>query len=244
MELVVRPSVESVASHAADIVCRLLRRQPAAHLCLAAGSSPRPLYAELQRRVEAGQLALSAARLSKLDEWLGLPLEHPATCESDLREHFLEPLGIRADQCLSFDGLAADPLAECRRVMAELALRGPFDLCVLGLGLNGHLGMNEPADALEPQVHMAELAEVSRHHSLLSKLPEPPTHGLTMGMAELMLARKVVLVVTGESKQAALQRLVTGPVSTRFPASLLRLHPRCWCLADEAAAAGLTGAAV
>lgn len=236
MNLLTEPSVEAVAVAAADIVCDLLRSTPTAHLCLAAGGTPRPLYGELTRRAQAGAVSLALARITKLDEWYGLPLEHPATCETDLRQHLLDPLGLPEANYLGFDSLASDPLAECARVLAAMQERGPFDLSILGLGLNGHLGMNEPAEELQRHPHYAELSEVSRNHAMLRDTPKPPTHGMTIGMADLLQSRQVILLVTGSSKQEALQRLLDGPLTTQFPASLLHLHPNCVCVADAAAA--------
>ena len=222
-------------SHAADLVCALLASNPSAHLCLAAGGTPRPLYHELVRRAQSSLVSFAAARLTKLDEWLGLPLTHPATCETDLRDCLLDPLSIRPQQYLGFDSAAADPEAEAQRVAECLEALPPFDLSILGLGLNGHIGMNEPADELPPHTYVAQLAEQSRHHAMLRDLISPPTHGLTMGMAELMHSREIILLVTGTAKRAALQRFFTGPLTTHFPASLLHLHPNCLCLADSEA---------
>ena len=227
-------TLPDLASPAADLVCALLAANPSAHLCLAAGGTPRPLYREVVRRAQSGQVSFAEAHITKLDEWLGLPLTHPATCETDLRDCLLDPLGIRPEQYLSFDSAAPDPDAEARRVAECLSALPPFDLSILGLGLNGHIGMNEPADELPPHTHVAQLAEQSRHHAMLRDLASPPTHGLTMGMADLMHSHQIILLVTGAAKRDALHRLLTGPVTTHFPASLLRLHPRCLCLADAA----------
>jgi galactosamine-6-phosphate isomerase len=239
MQLHIAPDIPSLACHAADIVCDLLAARPAAHLCLAAGGTPRPLYRELVGRAQSGSVSFAEARITKLDEWHGLPMSDPATCETDLRIHLLDPLGIRPEQYLGFDSMAPNPEAEARRVAECLKGLPPFDVSVLGLGLNGHIGMNEPADGLPPHTHVAELAEQSRHHAMLRELDSPPTHGLTMGLADLMHSRQIILLVTGEAKRHALQRLLTGPITTRFPASLLLLHPCCSCLADAESSAAL-----
>jgi galactosamine-6-phosphate isomerase len=236
MQLLTVPNIADVASRAAGIVCEALAQRPDAHLCLAAGGTPRPLYGELCRRAEAGEAALLQARITKLDEWCGVSMDDPASCEDDLRVHLLTPLGIPAERYIGFDSMASDPEAECRRVADLVAAAGPFDLSVLGLGLNGHIGMNEPADELPPGVHVAKLAEQSRRHAMLREIAEPPTTGFTMGMADLMHSGKVLLIVTGEAKREALARLIHGPITTRFPASLLKLHRDCICIADATAA--------
>jgi galactosamine-6-phosphate isomerase len=240
MDLRIVPDEAAVARQAADVVVELLSARPAAHLCLAAGRSPRPLYAELARRARAGECSLDRAAFTQLDEWHGLRATDRGTCAADLRDGLLDPLGVPPARCLTFATEAPDAEAECARVAARLAARGAFDLCILGLGLNGHLGLNEPAEELHAGAHVAELSESTRRHHMLAHLAEPPRFGLTLGMADLMHAARVLVLVSGGAKREALARLVHGPLTTWFPASLLQLHAACLVLAD-ADAGGRSG---
>jgi len=235
MELRIAPDEQAVARQAADLVVALLAEKPEAHFCLAAGSSPRPLYAELGRRVAAGAVNFARARFTQLDEWHGLPSDDPGTCLADLRAHVAEPWGLAREQWLLFESEAPDPAAECARVAEALAEWGPFDLAVLGLGLNGHLGLNEPSGWLSGGPHVAALSAATRRHAMLAHLPKPPSHGMTLGMADLMRAERLLVLVSGADKREPLHKMVHGPISSRFPASLLQWHANCVVMADEAA---------
>ena len=177
-------------------------------------------------------------RVIQVDEWLGIPPTDPATCAADLRCNLLEPLGITGDRFVGFRSDAPDPVLECQRVGEWLAANGPIDVCVLGVGGNGHLAMNEPGAALRPGVHVARLAEVSRQHPLLAGRPEKPTHGLTLGMADLLHAREIFLLAFGSPKRPVLQRLCKPVIDPQFPVSLLWLHPAVTVICDAAAACG------
>jgi galactosamine-6-phosphate isomerase len=227
---------EEMSRHAAEMIVEELRRKPDLLLCAAAGSTPTGCYALLAEARRREPQAFDRLRVLKLDEWGGLPLDDPATCEAYLRRHLIEPLEISEDRYVTFDSDAPDPRQECERVRARLADQPPIDLCLLGLGVNGHLGLNEPADALQPFMHIAELADSSRQHTMLDAAARRPEYGMTLGMAEILAARKVMLLVSGASKREPLARLRVPQVSTAFPASLLWLHRDVTCFYDSDAA--------
>lgn len=228
------PDHEALSRHAADWLAARLREQPDALLCAATGATPLRTYQLLSERHRDEPNLFAHLRLIKLDEWGGLAPDDPASCERHLRELLVDPLKLH-DRYIAFDNRPADPQAECDRVAAWLAQHGPIDLCVLGLGTNGHLGFNEPAAALPPHAHVATLSETSLSHSMLTTARTRPTYGLTLGIADLLQARRVVLLVSGPSKQAPLRELLAGPVRTNFPASLLALHPQVDLLCDQSA---------
>ena len=151
----------------------------------------------------------------------------------------LKPLAVTEDRYFGFQSDASDSAADCARVHQRLVNEGGIDLCLLGLGLNGHIAMNEPAPALQPFAHAAKLSEESQQHPMLSKSGSRPTHGITIGMADILGAREVLLLVSGAAKRAALQRLLRREITTDFPASFLWLHPNWTLLCDREAAAGL-----
>ena len=230
METYTLPDHEAMSREAAGWLVRRLRAKPHALLCLATGGTPQRTYELL-----AGHPAvLRRARLLKLDEWGGLARTDPATCEAYLQRRLIRPLGRRQD-LHGFRCRPQDPEAECRRVNAWLETNGPIDLCVLGLGVNGHLGFNEPASALQPFAHVAKLSAASLKHGMLAAARERPTYGLTLGMANLLASREILLAVSGPHKRAALQRLLGGTITPRFPATFLWLHPRVTLLCDATA---------
>jgi galactosamine-6-phosphate isomerase len=225
--------VEEMSRRAAEMILAELRRKPDLLLCAAAGSTPTRCYAWLAEARRRDAQAFSRLRVLKLDEWSGLPVDDPATCETYLRRHLIEPLGISEDRYVTFDSNAPDPQQECERVRARLAEQGPIDLCLLGLGVNGHLGLNEPAEALQPFMHVTALADSSRQHAMLKVAARRPEYGMTLGLAEILAARKVMLLVSGASKREPLARLRIRQISTVFPASLLWLHGDVTCFYDN-----------
>jgi len=231
----VETDFETGSRYAADRLLDAIRRQPTLLLCVAAGSSPARAYRLLGEAAAAEPALFERLRVIQVDEWLGLPAADPATCAADLQRNLLHPLGIGGDRFVAFRSDAPDPAAECERVGGWLEANGPIDICVLGVGSNGHLAMNEPAATLRPGVHAARLAEVSRQHPLLAARPDKPTHGLTLGMADLLRARKILLMAFGKAKRPVLQRLLEPAIDPQFPASFLWLHPAVTIVCDKAA---------
>jgi galactosamine-6-phosphate isomerase len=229
---------EALSRAVARRLMRQLAKKPAALFCLATGQTPIRAYEHFARFALAAPGSSAALRVLKLDEWGGIPLTDPAACETYLRHALIDRLQIE-ERYLGFDSSAPDPAAECRRVAAWLAIHGPIDVCVLGLGMNGHLGFNEPAPYLQAHAHVAKLSETSLRHSMLAAASAVPVCGLTLGMADLLQARKIFLLVSGTAKREPLRRLLAGTISTEYPASFLALHPRCEVCCDQAAGEGL-----
>jgi galactosamine-6-phosphate isomerase len=228
------PDHETMSRHAADWLVDRIRRTPDALLCLAAGATPTRAYQLLAERYVADPGLFARIRVIKLDEWGGLPIADPATCERYLRDALVDVSGL-GERYVGFDSRPADPEGECRRVADWLARNGPIDICVLGLGVNGHVGFNEPGPALQPHAHIARLSDASLEHAMLDQAGGRPGYGLTLGMADLLHARRALLLVSGATKREPLRRLLDGPISTEFPASLLSLHRDVRLFCDPAA---------
>ena len=225
-------------SHAAvDFICRELRQRPNLLLCVSAGATPTRAYELLAARGASEPGLFRQLRVLQIDEWGGLAPGDPATCEADLRTKILEPLGITRNHYQGFRTDATDPKAECDRIARWLAGNGPIDVCLLGLGGNGHVAMNEPAEAMVPRAHVAELARSSQNHAMLRDLAKKPRYGLTLGMGDILRSRRILLLVNGKRKRPALGRLMKPRVTTGFPASFLWLHPDATVLCDREAAA-------
>jgi galactosamine-6-phosphate isomerase len=225
---------EAVSRHAAAWLVERLRENPPALVCLAAGATPMRTYELLAARGADEPALFNQCRLIKLDEWGGLAPGDPAACETHLQSTLISPLGL-ARQYVGFDGQANDPEAECVRITSWLKDNGPIDTCVLGLGTNGHLGFNEPAEFLRPHAHVAKLSQASLGHSTLATAGARPTHGLTLGMADLLQSRHIVLLVTGAAKREPMRQLLSGQITTEFPASFLQLHASVLLFCDAAA---------
>ena len=216
-----------------------VRERPDLLLCAATGNSPTRTYELFARSWQGHPRDVARLRVMKLDEWGGLTPDDPGTCEAYLRKYLLEPLGVTADRYTGFRPDAPDPAAECERVAAALDEKGPIDVCVLGLGVNGHLGFNEPGPSLQPHPHVATLSEASLDHPMVRHARESVKFGMTLGMGDILHARSVLLLVDGPHKRQALRRLMTGPVATDFPASMLWLHGDVTCVCDADAAEDL-----
>jgi putative deaminase/isomerase len=220
---------------AARIVEVELKRNPNLLLCASAGSTPTGMYEFLAKTFERNPHLFSRMRVLQIDEWGGLPERHAAACETDLQRKLLRPLGIKAGRYAGFKSGAPKPQEECERIANWLAVNGPIDICILGLGLNGHIAMNEPAQELMPHAHVARIARSSRQHGMLKGLRKKPRYGLTLGMAEIFTSRKALLLVSGSSKRDILKKLLEPKVTTRLPASFLWLHPDMVVLCDKEA---------
>lgn len=234
----VSDDVEAMSRAAADDIVAAVRRRPDAILCLAAGGSPARAYdllAEASRR-EPGLFA--RVRAVKLDEWGGVAMDDPSTCEVYLREKVIGPLGISPERYLAWETRPVDRDAECRRIAGWLEANGPIDVCVLGLGANGHLGLNEPGASPDSGPHVESLAESTRQHPMLARARGRVDFGFTLGMSDILKSRQILLLVPGAAKAEPLRRLLGGPIETAFPASMLRMHPDLAIHCDAEACGG------
>ena len=241
MEVVVLPTVEDGAELVTVAIARLVERTPTATLGLATGSSPLHVYRRLVDRSRRGELRFARARAFLLDEYVGLPADHPESYRSVIRRELTDALDLPRDAVHGLDGTAADLVAECARYEQALAAAGGVDLQLLGIGTNGHLGFNEPGSSLASRTRLKTLTHSTRQDNARF-FPSPddvPRHVLTQGLGTIRDARHLVLLASGARKAAAVAAAVEGPVSASCPASVLRLHPHVSVVLDEAAAGRL-----
>ncbi len=216
------------ARWASEIARRLLvfvAANPQARICLPTGKTVEPVYAEL-----AGSQAMAGATVFLLDEFGGLPEDDPARCVNMINRHLLDHLGARPAMHVP----AVDPPDPDG--YQALVSSGGLDLAILGLGANGHIGMNEPGSTIDSPTRVVELAATTSEHAALYGATAPPSWGVTLGMAQLIDAAEVWVVVTGAHKREILRKAIEGPMGPDVPASLLREHPNLTVLADESAA--------
>lgn len=218
-------SYESLSRQATNFIAEETRRHPDLLLCAAAGSTPTRTYHLLAERRLTEPHLFAELQVVKLDEWGGLEMNHEATCEAYLQEHLIRPLGISPERYIAFQSNPKDPAAECERLRSVLATHAPIGLCVLGLGVNGHLGLNEPAESLQPFVHLAHLTGSSLRHPMLTSVNGQVSYGLTLGIVDILRSKKILLLISGSHKRRQLERLLTPDISPHFPASFLWLHP-------------------
>ena len=212
---------------ASETIIHELQQNPQSLVCAATGNTPTGVYQKLVEKKK--NVILSGLRFIKLDEWYGLGINDEGSCEKYLHEHLFNPLGISNKQYIAFDGKADNPGKELQNVDNYLDEHGPIDLCILGLGKNGHIAFNEPADILQPRAHMSPLSSTSLEHTMIKSTGEPIKYGMTLGMTDILQSKKIILLVNGTHKNAIMHKLMEQKISTQLPASFLWLHADVKC---------------
>jgi glucosamine-6-phosphate deaminase len=239
VEVIITGGPDEIASIGADAFCHLLERKPAAVLGLATGSSPLRIYDELARRHETGEVSFAAASAFTLDEYVGLPGDHPQRYRNVIAAELTDRIDIDPARVHGPDGLAEDIPAACAAYEAAIAQAGGVDLQILGIGTDGHIAFNEPGSSLASRTRIKTLTRQTRLDNARffgDDLDAVPTHCLTQGLATIMAARHVILVAHGRSKAEAVHHLVEGAVSAMWPATILQHHPHVTVLLDDSAA--------
>jgi glucosamine-6-phosphate deaminase len=236
-------NAEAASAAVARRLAAAVRRAPSLVLGLPTGQTPVRLYARLVARVEAGALDLSRVRTFNLDEFLGVAPNDPGSYRAFMERHVFGPAGVPRGRTHVLDGRARDVEAECERFEAAIEAAGGIDLQLVGLGLNGHIGFNEPGPHLVANTHRVRLAPATRRANAAlfgGDVRKVPKEALSMGIGTILRARRVIMLATGASKARVVRRLVEGPVTTWLPASFLQLHPHAEVVLDEAAAGKLS----
>lgn len=231
------PNAAGVGSAAADVLAGVVGDKPDAVVGLATGGSPLPVYQALARR----GLDMSGIRGFALDEYVGLPVDHPQAYTQVIRREVTERLGLDPAKVAVPDGNAPDPQRAAVRYDEAIAAAGGIDIQILGIGHNGHLAFNEPGSALDSRTRVEALTERTRQANAryFDSLYDVPTHCITQGLGTIMEARHLLLVVHGADKAEILAEALGGPVDPACPASVLQLHARVTVVADESAASRL-----
>ncbi|AWB45804.1 glucosamine-6-phosphate deaminase [Paenibacillus sp. CAA11] len=220
----------------AGIVASLLQTRPQAALGLATGSTPVGIYRRLVELYREGSVNFSQARTYNLDEYVGLPADHPQSYRQFMEEHLFRHVNILPHNTYIPSG-SENPEAAVTEYDRLLEQAGPLDLQILGLGHNGHIGFNEPANKLHSRTHIVALDDRTREaNARFFRSPdEVPTHAITMGIASILHAKQILLMAKGEDKAEIVARALKGPLTTHCPASLLQTHPNVTILVDAKA---------
>jgi glucosamine-6-phosphate deaminase len=237
MDLIVVDDYEALSRVGADWLAESIQAKPDAAIVVATGNTPMGSYRELAERRSRGQVDTSQLHVFQLDAYLGLAPEDPRSLFGWTRRSFVEPLGIAAENVVRLDGEEPDPGEACHRYEMAVRAAGGFDISILGLGPNGHLGFNEPPSLPDAPTRVVDLTPESmvsnaRYWGGEEKVPP---QALTCGMDLLLAARRTLLLVSGAHKYQILHRTVEGPPTPEVPASYLQLAPNVMVLADRAA---------
>ena len=242
MEVVIVSSAAEMGTRGADAVEQLITRKPTAVLGLATGSSPIGIYDSLAERVDRGALSLARASAYLLDEYVGLPADHPQRYRNVIERDFVSKVDLPSEQVAGPDGLADDIPAACAAYEQAIADSGGVDLQILGIGSDGHIAFNEPGSSLASRTRIKTLTRQTRIDNARffgGEVDAVPQHCLTQGIGTIMEARHIVLVAQGRGKAEAVHHLVEGAISAMWPATVLQFHPHVTVIIDEAAASRL-----
>ena len=241
MEVVILPDAASVGRLAAREVSDVVGGHPTAVIGLATGSSPLAIYADLARAVERGDLDFSRVTGFALDEYVGIPADHPQSYAAVIDAEVTRPLGMDPARVHVPDGRASDVRTAAIDYDRAIAAAGGIDVQILGVGANGHIGFNEPTSSFASRTRVKTLAPRTRDDNarFFDSADEVPIHCITQGIGTILEARRLVLVAQGAGKADAVARAVEGPVTSFCPASALQLHSAAMVIVDEAAAANL-----
>ena len=215
-----------------DSIVSDLRKYPRQLICVSTGNSPTGTYEKLAKYFNHHPALFKELIITKLDEWGGIDSMEPSSCESYIQEKILQPLAIPQNRYISFESNPVSPQKECDRIQIEIQKNGPIDICILGLGQNGHIGFNEPANTLNPYCHVAELTTDSLNHQMINTLNKKPFYGLTLGMADILQSKKIIILLTGAKKKRVVKKLLSKQITTKLPASFLWLHNQVECYID------------
>lgn len=237
MRVIVTNDYQEMSCEAARIVARQILAKEDSVLGLPTGDTPTGMYEELVQLYNQGLIDFSKVITFNLDEYYGLPPDHPGSYHRYMREKLFGHVNIQEANIHIPDGVAKDIEEECRRYEEEMHRYGGIDLQILGIGPNGHIGFNEPGSDWGMTTGLVKLSEetrrrVSRH---FRDPTEVPTQAITMGIKTIMRARKILLLASGKEKAKTTTEALKGPVTKKVPASILQLHPMVTAILDKAA---------
>ena len=226
---------ESMSNQGFELIKKEIENKPNLFFCVASGGSPSGTYSKLAENKEVHPEFGNQLRVIKLDEWGGLEAGSPFTSELDVQQKFVQPMGITSDRYWTIDPTNSDPEGACLNMELVMEREGPLDICILGIGVNGHIALNEPGETHQLPYHVCELAASTLANGMLKTLKQPPSFGMTIGLRGIMQSKLILLFIAGSGKKDAFERLKDPKVSGQFPASFLWLHPNVQVLVDQRA---------
>ena len=226
---------QELSRKAANIIAAQVILKPDSVLGLATGSSPVGTYEQLVQMYENGDLDFSQVTTVNLDEYKGLAGTDPQSYRYFMNSNLFHKINIPHDRTFVPDGTEADSSAACAEYDRKLQKTGPADIQILGLGHDGHIGFNEPADHFEASTHCVDLTEqtIQANKRFFEKEEDVPRQAYTMGIGTIMNSRKILVVVSGKDKASILKSVIEGPVTPHVPGSILQFHQDCTIIADE-----------
>ena len=237
MKVILCENYEEMSAKAANIFAAQLTLKPDSILGLATGSTPVGMYKKLIEKNEAGEIDFSAVKTFNLDEYYPIKRDNSQSYFTFMNENLFSHINIDMANTHVPNGETDDAEAECKEYEKKLAAAGGVDLQVLGIGQNGHIAFNEPDDALFSYTHVTDLTKstIEANSRFFDSEKDVPTQAITMGMASIMSAKKIVLLANGANKKDAVKALLDDKITTSVPATLLKIHPDVILICDKEA---------
>ena len=237
MKIYMTEDYQTMSRKAANILSAQIILKPNSVLGLATGSTPIGMYKQLVIWYEKGDLDFAQIKTVNLDEYVGLEPTHEQSYRYFMQNNLFDHVNINPANTNVPDGLVADPQAECDWYIQVIRKLGGVHIQVLGMGHNGHIGFNEPGNAFELETHVVDLSErtIQANARFFASADEVPRQAMTMGIKSIMMAKKILMLVSGEDKAEAVWKAFAGPVTPQVPASILQLHPYVTLVGDKAA---------
>jgi glucosamine-6-phosphate deaminase len=237
MKIMKAKDYHDMSRKAANIISAQVIMKPDCVLGLATGSTPIGTYKQLIDWYEKGDLDFGDVSTVNLDEYKGLPAENDQSYYYFMHNNFFDYININPERTNLPNGMNLDSDAECARYEELIQAIGGVDLQLLGLGHNGHIGFNEPGEAFETATHCVDLqpSTIEANKRFFASADDVPKQAYTMGIKTIMMAKKILIVVSGEDKAEIVKKAFFGPVTPQVPASILQMHPDVMVVADEAA---------
>jgi glucosamine-6-phosphate deaminase len=240
MKIMIQDNFDDLSKAVADYIIQYVKQKSNAVLCFPSGESPTGVLRNLVQAVQAGQVDVSQCTFIGLDEWVGLDESNEGSCRYYLQQNLFGPLGLAPENAIVFNGKAADLDQECQRMNSFIQKHGPLDIMLVGIGLNGHIGLNEPGTSFDLYAHHAPLAEMTiTVGQKYFKQPTTLTKGITLGLKHFQEARVPILIAAGAKKAPIIAQALEGEVTNEVPASILQTLPKAFIYLDWAAAAEL-----
>ncbi len=238
--LLIHQNHETLSQTVAERVAKALQEKPDALICLPSGNTPLRLFEILVNQHEIGEIDFSHCTFALLDEWLGMDGQDEGSCRYWIDAKLLNPLDFKKKQIVAFDAKSDNLQGECERVNQEIEDLGGFDLVVLGVGMNGHLALNEPGTPFDSYAHVSTLAPITAEvgQKYFSK-QTPLTAGITLGIRHFLEAKELIVMASGEAKAPVMKQAMEGEVTEDFPASVVQKDEKILVMLDEEAASEL-----
>lgn len=237
MRVIRAKDYEELSDIAARIIAAQIILKPNAVLGLATGSTPIGTYQGLIRRFKDGKISFSNVRTANLDEYKGLRADHDQSYAYFMRDNLFDHVDIKPENTNIPNGMAENDAKECERYDCVVKELGGVDLQLLGIGKNGHIGFNEPADAFQNGTYCVKLTDstIQANARFFASADEVPKYAFSMGCGTILAAKSVLLVASGKDKADAIYKTIHGPITPQVPASILQFHPDATIVADEEA---------